>query len=91
MRLSQLTALEGDKIDGLVALELGDAQIEQRLAQGVMDRHAKDSARDFDGDRYARETDRAASDLSAEIDDAVEWIIELSRDEPVPATLPHAL
>jgi hypothetical protein len=78
-------------VDRFFGFGLGDAQIDRRLAAGVMDYHSKDAARDFDSERYLHEVDQAASDLSAEIDDAVAWISELSRDEPIPVTLPHAL
>jgi len=72
-------------------LGLSDAEIDDRIAAGVLDRDAKHAGQDFNSGRFERDLDESASALSGEIGDAIAWVTELSRDEPIPASLPCAV
>ncbi len=78
-------------VSNFLELGLSDADIDGRIGEGVLDRDSKASDQDFDNGRYRRDLDKSAAVLAVEIDDAIDWVTNLSADEPIPSRLPHAV
>ena len=80
-----------NRLDTFFGLEIGPDRIGQRLAEGVLSRHAKSDEDDFDSGRYQADLESAETVLQDEIDDAVAWVESISEAEPIPADLPNPL
>jgi hypothetical protein len=80
-----------ERLDEFFDLRIGKERLQSQIADGAMNRDAKDTERSFDTHRYKADLESAAEELRHEIDDAVAWTESVSADEPLASKLPNPL